>query len=459
MLNLTRNNLVNLYPHQIQGINDILNSEPWFNNWGMSTGKTLGAIKAIEAIPEDRVLIVTPKKVIPHWIREIHRFSDMSYVSLGGSQTVRDKAKSLEATARIADDKIIFVVNYDIVWYPSMRSALKDANIQAIFLDESHRAKAHDSKASRWLWRLGENATRRVCLSGTPFANARRDIFGQYRFLDSSIFGKGWWAFRERYEQLRPLPGAAYIRVHDGDINVEEFDRKVASIMRVVRTEDVVEIPSVIHIDIPIYLPSKAMKRYRELESGFITEMDFGTITADNALVKGLRLHQIAGGSIIHDDASHLTHKEKFDTMVELARDYPGPFVVFHKFIAEGVEIENRLRKADFLVGAVNGSRDNLEEFQCGDLDCLVVQIDAGSEGIDLSRAAVATFFSNTFSHFRYEQAIARLVRNTNISNNVTFHHLVAQGTIDEDIYTALNKKGDVITQTIERVKSYGDLH
>ena len=61
--------------------------------------------------------------------------------------------------------------------------------------DESHRAKAAGSKVSKFLALLGKRVHYKMCLSGTPMANSPLDVYGQYRFLDSSIFGTNHYLF------------------------------------------------------------------------------------------------------------------------------------------------------------------------------------------------------------------------------------------------------------------------
>ena len=47
--------------------------------------------------------------------------------------------------------------------------------------------------------RLGAKAAYRLLLTGTPVTNQAIDLFSQYKFLEPSVFGNSFYAFRNRY--------------------------------------------------------------------------------------------------------------------------------------------------------------------------------------------------------------------------------------------------------------------
>ena len=47
--------------------------------------------------------------------------------------------------------------------------------------------------------RLGDRAKYKLILTGTPVQNSAVDLYSQYRFLDPSIYGTNFYAFRNRY--------------------------------------------------------------------------------------------------------------------------------------------------------------------------------------------------------------------------------------------------------------------
>jgi SNF2 family DNA or RNA helicase len=76
----------------------------------------------------------------------------------------------------------------------------------------------------------------------------------------------------------------------------------------------------------------------------------------------------------------------------------------------------------------------------------IAVQIQAGAEGVDMTCASHAVYFSLPHSLALYEQSRARLHR-PGQARPVSFLHLIAEGTVDEAMYGSLQRKRDVIDE------------
>ena len=96
----------------------------------------------------------------------------------------------------------VFTINYESTWRDGIFDALDEYDADLIIADESQRIKTHDAEQSKALHRLGDKARYKMILSGTPVQNEAIDIFSQYRFLDPSIFGTNFYAFRGRYCEM-----------------------------------------------------------------------------------------------------------------------------------------------------------------------------------------------------------------------------------------------------------------
>jgi SNF2 family DNA or RNA helicase len=103
-------------------------------------------------------------------------------------------------------------------------------------------------------------------------------------------------------------------------------------------------------------------------------------------------------------------------------------------------------------VSELSGKRRELESWQQGDTTALIVQIQAGGIGIDLTRASSAYFWSLGFSLADYLQAIARLHR-PGQSRVVSIWHLLAtidgRPTVDGRVYDVIRQKGNVVDEII----------
>jgi SNF2 family DNA or RNA helicase len=103
--------------------------------------------------------------------------------------------------------------------------------------------------------------------------------------------------------------------------------------------------------------------------------------------------------------------------------------------------------------GELSGSADDLADWQAGKTNVLIVQIQSGGIGIDLTRARFAVFFSLGYSLAEYLQAVARLHR-PGQERKVSVGHLVAtidgRSTVDGRVYEALRDRREVLSDIID---------
>jgi SNF2 family DNA or RNA helicase len=268
------------------------------------------------------------------------------------------------------------------------------------------------------------------------------DAYGQFRFLDDRIFGTNFNKFREHYGILEPVWGAPGIVRVVGYRNTEEFQAKINTRTLVIRAEDVLDLPPVHHQTRYVDLSPKGRKAYKEMKRDMITEWRDGIITADNALVKGLRLSQITG----QDDA-------KPKALVDILEDFPPdePVVVFAKFKDDIRSIRQVCNTLGLSYSELTGEINDLEHWRSGRSQIIVVQIDTGAEGIDLSRAGYVIYYSNTYNNASYEQSLSRPLKDGK-KETVFYYHLIARETIDEDVYNALSNKQSVANAVLSAV-------
>jgi hypothetical protein len=87
-------------------------------------------------------------------------------------------------------------------------------------------------------------------------------------------------------------------------------------------------------------------------------------------------------------------------------------------------------------------------------VEVAAVQIQAGGTGVDFSRSHFAVYYSLGFSLGDYVQSRARLYR-PGQTEPVRFLHIVAAGTIDEDVYAALAARESVAAAVGARILAH----
>jgi SNF2 family DNA or RNA helicase len=383
----------------------------------------------------------------------------------GGAQPVfvdlsrgssKSRAERLQAALATATGKcLVVVVNYEAVWRSQLAPTIESVKWSAIVLDESHRIKSPGGTSSRYLARLASKQphAKRVCLTGTPMPHSPLDLYGQFRFLDSTVFGTSFSRMRARYADC----DARFPSKVKAWRNQSEMTSKLDAHSWRVTADEVLDLPAAMHETIPVELSSKVQRFYRSLELEMVAEIEAGTVTAANALTKLLRLQQATGGYARLDGGATVTPIDgvpaKRLTLQDRLEDLPvtEPVVVFCRFRSDLDDVAAAARELGREYAEVSGERKDLERWQAGDATILGVQMQSGGVGIDCSRAAYAFYYALGFSLGDYEQSLARL-RRPGQTRCVRYYHLVCEGTVDEQVYAALRERRNVVDAVLTRL-------
>lgn len=438
----------------------------------MGTGKTRVAIDVVFSRDNSqRILVVCPKSITLDrvWETNLEKFAPRQNYAVWNkkSGSVKKKAEDLKKWLNDnSDNRQFVIINYDSVWRGEMGDLILKSNFDTVILDESHRAKAAGSKVSKYLALLGKRVKYRMCLSGTPMANSPLDVYGQYRFLDPTIFGTNHGRFLDSYAVM----GGPERRFIVGFKNQKELNEKFKSIAYTCKMSDVAErikLPEVLPTTRRIVkLPSKDMKTLKELGKEFVAECGSGHVIVNNALTKMLRMQQISSGFCVvredpfSDGEEQELNTAKGDALCEYISDISplASVVVFCIFRHDIRVILESARKMQRKAFEISGSKNELDEWKQEDGAILVVQIQAGAEGIDMTKAHHAIYFNSPHSLAQYNQSKARLYR-PGQRHPVSFTHLIAENTIDEAIFESLEKKEDIIDAIKSGSFNFGYVH
>ena len=434
----------------------------------MGTGKSRTAIGLVEgwdghdAPHARRVLILCPVSVMRVWPREfrIHAERDWNVTVLAG--TAAKKAKALRAFAATpADHPAALVVNYESAWRDPIATALLATRWDVVICDESHRIKSPGGKASQFASRLTATAKRRLALTGTPMPHSPLDVYAQARFLDPGIFGTSFFRFRARYAVMGGFEGRQVI----GYQNEDEFTRRLAEFAFQCKAEDVLDLPETVDVIRTCDLEPAARKAYNALAEEFVADVEGGQITAANGGVKVLRLQQITGGVAPVDDPDNPPHHPvivstaKRDLLADVIADLPAgdPVVVFARFTHDLRQIREVAEAAGRDYAEISGNRkdalDDDARIPEGFGGIIGVQIQSGGVGIDLTRAAVAIYYSVGHNLGDYLQSVKRIHR-PGQTRNTLYIYLVARGTVDVSIAAALRNRQEGIDALMAQARA-----
>lgn len=431
----------------------------------MGTGKTKITLDALRIRRQGygrpmRAMVVCPVSVLDVWEQEVgkHAPGQWNVLRLDGKLSVARRAErlsaALDALPRAGAVGLLVLVNYEAVWRMPMSEVVLGTEWDAVVCDESHRLKAPSSSVSKFFARLRPHVAWRLCLSGTPLPHSPLDAYGQYRFLDPAIFGTRFTAFRDCYAVMGGYGQHQVVAWRNqGEL------RACMDEVRYHVPEDVLDLPPLQVLDRHCELGSAAQAIYDEMEENFVAEVRGGQVTAANALVKLLRLHQITGGWLPVDGGEpEEISTAKRELLRDMLEDLHGePVVVFTLFTQEMAAVRELATKLGFRVGEISGRQKDYSAWQAGEIDCLVVQPRAGGLGIDLSRARVAIYYSLGYSLGDYQQAIARLHRPGQV-HPVVVYRLLATDTVDGHIVRALDARHVVVESILGEIGGRSDV-
>lgn len=475
--------------HQRFGTPAVAELDAEYLGWDMGSGKSKAIVDAVCAYELQQTIIIGPLIVVQrHWKSEFvkHGCRDVDVLVLDDQYSTAEKsrilARRLKNRERIPNPKpLIVVINLESAWREPLgpEYVAKDSSVRVndgvilstawdlAVIDEAHRIKDPDGRASNFAGELRSVARRRTCLSGTPQPNSPLDLWSQFRFLDPAVLGTNFYAFRKKYCVMGGYKKKQVVAFR----NLDELHARIAPYMHRVRKQDVLDLPELTITDIDVKLSQTARAHYISMESELVHQVEGGTIDLSNALVALVRLQQATSGYLVvkkDDGADDITGEckteireiddSKIAALRELLSDLPSsePFVVFCRFhhdIAKIAELCDSLHRPHFEIsGKVKELQDWEESCDARKGAVCIVQIKAGGIGIDLTRSAYAAVYSMSFFEWdTYEQALARLHRRGQ-SRPVTIYRLICSDTIEVAIYSALIHKERLSLATIDRM-------
>jgi SNF2 family DNA or RNA helicase len=446
-----------LWLHQKKFVKLASVQESFMFSADMGCGKSLASI-AIIASNKDikKTLIVCPKSVQPAWAKQValHCTADIGVAILEGS--VKDKKSQAERLINLytaTGKQLMLIMNYESTFREPMASFLLSAKFDLVVADESTKIKSAGGRTSRFFQKLGKTAKKRIA---TPLTGTLLSIYGQFRFLCPEIFGTSFSMFKNEYAISGGYGGHEII----GFKNIEKFNKLFYSKAYRVTAEEVLDLPETLDINRTFELSPGCRSVYKHLKKELIAEIDNGTITAANGLVKLLRLSQITGGHCTNDDGETVeVDTGKQELLAEILEEIEPdePMCIFARFTADIAACIKTIKAAGRSVGELSGHANDLKAFQDGTIHTLVVQIASGGMGIELQHCGdrnvkYCCFYSVSYSLTEFLQAKARVHR-PGQKENVNYIYLIAENTIDEIIYKALEAKKDHVEFVLGELK------
>lgn len=440
-------------PHDYQqyAIDFIKNNEVAAVLLDMGLGKTSITLTAVNDLIFDgfevsKVLVIAPLRVARDtWPAEIKKWDHLKHLRY--SVAVGSESERLAALRKEAD---IYIINRENVDWLVNKSKVP-FNFDMVVIDELSSFKSHQSKRFKSLLKVRPFIKRIVGLTGTPSSNGLMDLWAQFRILD---MGKRLGRYITHYRSAYFLPdkrSADRIFTYKPADGAEQmiYDR-ISDITISMKSADYLKLPECIINEVPVFMDTKEKAIYETFKEDMVAKIKDEEIDAANAAVLSGKLLQMANGCIYDEDKKAIKiHDRKLDALEDLIESANGkPLLVAYWFQHDLARIKER-----FPVREIKTSKD-IEDWNKGKIPLAVIHPASAGHGLNLQTGgSTLVWFGLTWSLELYQQCNARLHRQGQ-TDTVVIHHIIAKGTIDEDVMAALQRKEKIQNALINAVKA-----
>jgi SNF2 family DNA or RNA helicase len=410
------------------------------------TGKTPTALNVIKAkgLQDQKVLIVTTASTVYQWVREYKTWLDRPCVACDGTIPMKEKIiKNWTHGLVISIDSFKETTRSEGLIKPIL-----EQNPAMLILDEAHRIKSPKSANAKALFKA-KKIPIRLALTATPAPNRPYDVFSILKFLEPDHWSNIWNFQNEYFEAnvqyvrrgMRLDTFTTFESFKPG--KAEELQNYLNSISVQRKRKDVMPwLPDKFYERV-ILPPNKYQKKYlHELKETFKTEH----IDTPNQLSRIVRYRQIC-----LDPA--LLHLEGPSPKTNYIRQYLSDnadesVIIFSKFTSYLIKLYEELERI-YNCGIIIGdtpkkTREKIvRDFQFGLCKVLLINIDAGKEGLTLDKADTTIFTDKYPPIGDIEQAEDRFIASTEDKAHKSHKiiELAIKDTFDERIYELLQQR------------------
>ena len=398
-----------------------------------------------------KVLVIAPLRVARDtWPSELRKWDHLK--GLIWSVAVGTES---ERKAALRQDAFVYIINRENVQWLVEQSGLP-FDYDMIVVDELSGFKSWQAKRFRSLLKVRPSVKRIVGLTGTPSSNGLMDLWAEYRLLDmGKRLGRYITHYRNQFFtpdkrngqvvfSYKPLPGAE-----------EQIYSAISDITISMKAADHLKMPELVLNEVSVSLSDKEREIYDAMRRELVVSLGEEEIDAVNAAALANKLSQMANGAVYGEDGRFFTiHDRKLDALEDLIEAANGkPVLVAYWFKHDLERIEERLRKLHIPFSTLDDSA-SIERWNRGELPVALIHPASAVHGLNLQAGgSTLAWFGLTWSLELYQQTNARLWRQGQ-QRTVVIHHIIAEGTIDERIVSALRTKEKTQTALIEAVRA-----
>ncbi len=406
-----------LFPHQQEAKLFLLSRRRAILADQPRVGKTLPtAAAALENLP---ALIVCPAIAKTVWEAAFNKLAPNVSVHVINGKKDAGQPNSADVT----------IINYDVLQY----GVTQVDKYNALVLDECHRIKNPKAARTKAALLAMKKIDYVFALSGTIVPNRPIELWPILHGL--GIYRGGWFDFAARYARLFSAPWGLDA---SGASNLPELKAMMKPHVLRRKKEDI-------------------FKDYKEPQVSLITfdlpnDKREQSFDADALMANPNALMAFEGLAEIMREAGMRKVQYAADFIDDLLQANE-PVVVFahHKDVVQALQDELKTHKPVIVVGDTTRLKRDMAvaDFQAGKTKCIIGNIAAMSEGVDLSAADTIVFVECTWSTSALEQASSRVENITKNGIAPVIYILTIKASLDHNVLAKVLKKLNVVNQII----------
>lgn len=420
------------------------------------TGKTPMICRTIQEAGIKRCLIVCPASLVYTWKEEFERWTGLKAFIIPDTKFVKKD---------FPDDCTAVIVNYEKlrghksgkkIIAPVVKELLK-CKLEGVVADEAHRMKTRDSLTTAAL-RKFRTLPYRFALTGTPAPNRPWDIWTILNWIQPQMYSS-YWAFAEQYFNMEAKWGCggehkAPTEFKPGHDKLLAMNVKNISIQR--KRADVM--PWASDLDKPTLVRLPLKKRQEDAITALQEHWEYKDIIPKNILELLIRIRQICSCPEL---LGIRCTSPKIEWLLDYLSDYPEKSIIIFsnstKFLKVVLEKISGVCKCACIIGETDKKvrHQLVQKFQNCEIKVLLIQTQAGKEGLTLDQADTTIFLDTYPPAADYSQAKDRMVATSpERVKPKEIIHVMMKNTYDEALYDLVEHNVSV-TEVVNDYKHY----
>lgn len=415
---------VKLYPHQETALELTKDKNRVAYYMDMGLGKTFTSSEKVLQLNEKVNLVICQKSKVEDWVNHFRTYYKFQVFNL-------TTKKEFEQFLKNKSDKIVGVINYDLVWRKTELLKLKEFTL---VLDESSLIKNPSAKRTKFITRMRFKNI--ILLSGTPVSGKYEELYSQIKLLGWDITKTAYWNTYINWVTFDY--GGFPIKKVTGYKNVDRLKEKLREHGAVfMKSDEVINLPPQQFNTIYV----KPTSHYKKFRKHKVVEVDGVELVGDTTLTELLYSRQLCGQY----------NPSKLAALKDLLESTEDRIIIFYNFKAECEAIESVCRKLEKPISYVNGSLRDLSAYETEDNSVTLVQYQAGALGINLQKSNKIVYFTLPLSSDLYEQSKKRTHR-INQERTCFYYLLICENSIEKHIKETLDLRKDYTDELFREV-------